>query len=85
MKREENQTVEYKESWHEKYLAWTNKTSWRVFRHMIDRINMIRGVRGLSWSAEWCATKSLVVRSPNSVNPVNDVSKTTSTRKAHGA
>ena len=42
---------------------------------MIDRINMIRGVRGLSWSAEWCATKSLVVRSPNSVNPVNDVSK----------
>ena len=22
MKREENQTVEYKESWHEKYLEW---------------------------------------------------------------
>lgn len=22
MKREENQTIEYKESWHDKYLAW---------------------------------------------------------------
>ena len=75
MKREENQTVEYKESWHEKYLAWINKTSWRVFRHMI---NMIIGVRGLSWSAEWNSLVPHIPNSPNSVNPVNDVSKTKS-------